>query len=179
MEWTFRITEAQYLRAWNLHRGVDCAIRKRLLLSLLGVWLVMMAVIVAALVLSPGHEKVGSAARHSSNGSAAIGAIGGILAAVVAAANVYQVRRRYRADATMEGEFTVRLDGQSFTVSNSATAALPSGWRQFTGWREDIKRGLIVLRQQPQQFVVLNVGGFQEPQRVELRTILAQALPPN
>jgi hypothetical protein len=56
---------------------------------------------------------------------------------------------------------------------------LPSGWRQFTGWREEIKRGLIVLRQQPQQFVVLNVGGFQEPQRVELRTILAQALPPN
>jgi len=176
MEWTFRITEAQYLRAWNLERRFGCARRKRLLLILAGVLVVVLAGIVAAIVLFPDHD--GDGAHHSSNSSAPIGALSAIVAAVAAAANVSQVKRRYRADATMEGEFTVRLDAQSFVVSNSATAALPSGWGQFTGWREDIKRGLIVLRQQPRQFVVLNVSGLQELQRSELRALLAQALPP-
>jgi hypothetical protein len=84
-------------------------------------------------------------------------------------------RNNYQRDPEMQGVFTVNLTTQSISVRNSAGTSFESAWSIFESWWE--KLGLILLRRRSGTFLVLNLAGLTEPQRAELRSILADALP--
>ena len=177
MEFRYRITEAEYLRARNLARCPGHAARRRLLLVLGAVLVVLVAIGVTAFVVERNHADTRRDSQSSGSSSVPMGGFAGATAAIVAAASANRARMRYRRDPTLQGELQVRLTESSIAVRTTDGAGWESPWSRFTGWRENRRRGLIVLLEPGRKFVPLGVGMLDEAQRAELRSRLGRVLP--
>jgi hypothetical protein len=85
------------------------------------------------------------------------------------------LRRRYRKDPSMQGQFTVNITQESISTQNTAGSSSRTGWNIYKHWREE--KGLILLVFHSGAYFLLSLAGLSEPQRDELRGILAAALP--
>lgn len=176
MEFRYRITEAEYLRARNLAQCLGCRARRRLLIVLSAVLVVAVAIGVTAFVTDrkhPGRQNHGQPSDHSSTPVGSFAAV----AAAAAAITAKRTRMRYRQDPTLQGELRATLTDVSIAVRAADGSEWESSWGRFTGWREDRKRGLVVLREPGKQFVPLGVGSLDEAQRAEMRALLGRVLP--
>jgi hypothetical protein len=86
-----------------------------------------------------------------------------------------QVRRLYRKDPLMRGQFAVSITPASIAIKNTAGTSSQSGWDIYDFWREG--RSVIILVMHSSAYFILSLAELSEAQRGELRGILAAALP--
>jgi hypothetical protein len=87
----------------------------------------------------------------------------------------HRLRKIYRRDPVMQGEFTVRLTLEQLLGQNSAGATWQNSWVIYDSWREKGSLVIVILRNQ--SYEILNLAALTEPERAELRGILTTALP--
>jgi hypothetical protein len=81
----------------------------------------------------------------------------------------------YNRDPLMQGQFTVNLTSTSISSQNSAGYSARLDWSLFESWREG--KSVIALIHKSGTYSVLGIGGLSDAQKLELRGILAAALP--
>jgi len=86
-----------------------------------------------------------------------------------------RLRRIYRRDPFMQGEFTVDITPVSISIRNTAGTTSQTGWNVYERWREG--KGLIVLTLHSGGCFAMNIASLSDVQRDELRGILSVALP--
>jgi|HubBroStandDraft_5_1064220.scaffolds.fasta_scaffold39448_2 hypothetical protein len=85
------------------------------------------------------------------------------------------VRGLYRKDPVMQGQFTVNVTPEFLSAENTAGTFWKARWNIFAAWREG--KDVIVLMYFTGAYFVLSIAGLSDAQRSELRGILATALP--
>lgn len=187
MEFSYRISEAEYGRAFRLRSrpsGQSTSVRTLafwvfIMICLMTLWMIVQrtanqhgaAPAITAPVTHSAHAGAASLVRNFLPFFVLLGAWIFLLRRLGPAA----VRRRYRKDPTMQGEFTVNITPQSITTRNTAGTSTQSGWNLYEFWRED--KDIVILVMISGDYFTLSLAGLSEPQRGELRGILAQALP--
>jgi hypothetical protein len=101
--------------------------------------------------------------------------LGGIWILVFVGLVPMRLRRIYRKDPAMQGEFTVSITPDSISVRNTAGTTWQSGWNIYERWREG--KGLVVLVYYSRARFAMSMANLSETQRGELRGILSAALP--
>jgi hypothetical protein len=86
-----------------------------------------------------------------------------------------QLRRQYRKNPAMHGQFTVNMTTESISIHNTAGTSSRTGWNIYDYWREG--KGLILLVFHSGAFFSISLADLSEVQKDELRGILAAALP--
>lgn len=185
MEFSYRISEAEYLNAFNpKFKGRMKSVVKTILF-----WIIVLACLMvlitwlqhsshrAPVVQPQAVHRVGP----NYNAWDYIEGFGPLLLAVVtlvlfpSLAPRFQ-RRRYWKDPAMQGLFTVNITRESISVQNSAGTFHRSGWEPYRVWYE--MKGVIVLFSHPAAHpMIVNLAGLSESQRDELRGILSTAIP--
>jgi hypothetical protein len=100
---------------------------------------------------------------------------GGFWVFVMVRLGPMSLRRLYRKDPTMQGQFTVNITPASISGHNTAGTSWQSQWSIYDYWREG--KDLIVLVFLSSAYFVVSLKDLSDPQREELRAILAAALP--
>ncbi len=199
MEFSYRLSEAEYLRAWKLRR--EAAHGSRAVKTVLFWFFILICLMLLWAVVnksSKPHQnqiEAPQAASHDSGANSTEGPTAErhtnvehallvnvspfLLLLVVWVFMLRQlgpttVCRMYRKDPTMQGEFTVNITAQSISIRNSVGTSNSSGWNVYDYWREG--KGLIVLVFFSGAYSTLNLAGLSELQQNELRGILASAL---
>jgi hypothetical protein len=86
------------------------------------------------------------------------------------------LRRRFRKDPLMQGQFTVNITPESISIENATGTSSQSKWDDFFVWYE--AEGVIVLVSRSKtSSILIGLAGLSEAQRDELRGILTAALP--
>ncbi len=185
MEFSYRISEADYLEAFNpKFKGRMKSVVKTILFWI--IVLVCLMVLITWLQHSPQRASVvqpPAIHRVGPNHIAwdYIEGFGPLLLAVVTLVLLPVLtpklqRRRYRKDPAMQGQFTVSITRESISVQNSAGTFHRSGWEPYRVWYET--KGVMVLFSRPAAHsMVVNLAGLSESQQNELRSILTAALP--
>jgi hypothetical protein len=86
-----------------------------------------------------------------------------------------RLRRLYRKDPSMQGQFTVNITPDSLLTQNTAGTSSKTGWNIYDCWREG--NGVIMLVFHSGAYFLLSLASLSDAQRNELRGILATALP--
>jgi len=86
-----------------------------------------------------------------------------------------RLRRVYKKDPLMQGQFTVSLTSESISIQNTAGTSAQTGWNIYSSWRE--KNGIIVLILRSGPCFAMSLASLTEPQKNELRGVLSKALP--
>ncbi len=81
-----------------------------------------------------------------------------------------QLRRLYRKDPLMQGQFTVNLSQESISIQNTAGSFSKTGWNLYDYWREG--KNLIMLVFHTGAFFLISTADLSDAQRDELRSIL-------
>ena len=85
------------------------------------------------------------------------------------------LRRIYRKDPSMQGQFTANITPESISIENTAGTSFRAGWNIYERWREEEGLLLLVLRSGASSMISL--ADLSSTQRDELRGILAAVLP--
>jgi hypothetical protein len=85
------------------------------------------------------------------------------------------LRRRFRKDPLMQGQFTVNITPESISIDNAIGTSSQSKWNAYRAWYE--AEGVIVLVSRSWAGFLIGLAGLSEAQRDELRGILTAALP--
>lgn len=195
MEFSYRISEEEYLRAARLK--FKDAFRLRRVGRVILIWILVLAGLMLAMTFiqkskqeqtSIQEERIEAVPTETSSSQktenllpALISNVGpfvivvGIMAYVVFRGIPMQLRRQYRKNPAMQGQFTVNITPESFSSDNTAGASGRSGWNIFDYWREG--KGLIMLVYHSGPYFLISLADLSEAQKVELRGILAAALP--
>lgn len=187
MEFSYRISEAEYLNAAKLRsKG---SVRFRSIKRSIIIWIAILAGIMVAMSYvqksrqqstSTQQETVESA-RAEDLPSRLIVNVGpliifvGIIAFVIFKGVPMQLRRRYRKDPAMQGQFTVKITSESISTENTAGTSSKTGWNIYDYWREG--KGLILMVFQSGAAFPISLAGLSESQQDELRGILCAAIP--
>ena len=191
MEFSYRISEAEYLKAWKLRTKASGSRATKTIMFwvFIMVCLFMLWAIVQRQAQVPAHaqqpvvssQTVGAAQNAPFPLRAILINIGpfiiilavwGVLLTKLGPRSVLQM---YRKDPTMQGEFTVSVTSESIASQNTAGASWKAAWNIFAFWKEG--KDIIVLFYHTGAYAVLNLAGLFEMQRSELRGILSTALP--
>ncbi len=187
MEFSYRISEAEYLSAAKLR--LKAGARARLIKHIL-LWAVALGCLVLLTSIFYQHmhqpptelqEPVETAApEHATVGQLVGKVVPAIL--VVGAWFFFMfrlqpmlLRRRYRKDPSMQGQFTVDITPESIGTQNTAGTSGRTGWNIYDYWREG--KDIILLVFHSGAYLLLSVADLSEAQRDELRGILAATLP--
>jgi hypothetical protein len=191
MEFSFRVSEAEYLMAWKL-RGKSTGSRNMTRIvfwAFILVCLVLLWVVVQRKSSSPLRTEEPAAtqrpapALQSSDTTVhallvnigPIIVISGFWAFVFTRRGSAAMRRKYRKDPMMQGQFTVEITSESISGRNTAGNSWKNEWNMYASWVES--KDLIVLMYFTGAYFVLSIAGLSDAQRSELRGILAAALP--
>jgi hypothetical protein len=85
------------------------------------------------------------------------------------------VRGMYRKDPVMQGQFTVNVTPEFLSAENTAGTFWKARWNIFASWREG--KDVIVLMYFTRAYFVLSIAGLSDAQRGEIRGILSATLP--
>jgi hypothetical protein len=99
----------------------------------------------------------------------------GVLAYVIFRLVPMQLRRLYKKDPLMQGQFTINSSQESIVIQNTAGSFSKTGWNIYDYWREG--KNLIMLVFHTGTFFLISTAELSESQRDELRRILTAALP--
>jgi heme/copper-type cytochrome/quinol oxidase subunit 2 len=144
MEFSYRISEAEYLRGARPKSKGSSSYIKAILF-----WLVIIAFLVLLLTVvqhfthqpsvtqQPAIQPV-SAHHTASQYFSALSPLLAIVAIWILASKVQPMilRRRYRKDFSMQGQFTVNITPESISIENTAGASSQSKWNDFRFWYE-------------------------------------------
>jgi hypothetical protein len=86
------------------------------------------------------------------------------------------LRRQYRRDPLMLGQFTVNITPESISTQNTAGTSIQYAWNRCVFWYE-VKDVVVLLFRRPYTRFLISLAGLSEAQRNELRGILAASLP--
>lgn len=86
-----------------------------------------------------------------------------------------RLKRSYRADPMMQGEFKVKITPDSFETANTSGSSSRTAWNNYQYWREG--KSVIILVNFSGTYFILGLAALPEPQWTELRGILGAALP--
>jgi hypothetical protein len=188
MEFSYKISEAEFLSAWKLRNRSSGS--PRLKTALFWVFLLLCLILLWSVVrvetpkfparerpAAPAPTRVGPPRGGSKNllGTITPSVLICVCLVLLAKLGPTSVLRLYRNDPAMRGQFTVNITPESISTQNTAGVSTKSGWNIYDSWCEG--KGLIVLVYRSRMFFVLNLVGLSEMQRDELRGILAIALP--
>jgi hypothetical protein len=186
MEFTYRISEEEYLRATKLK------LKEALRLGRIGKFIMFWVVILAGLMVtisfvqkyrnqSPTQQEIVESVPTETPTSQIIEnvvpviVIFGIMAFVIFRGVPMQVRRMYRKNPMMQGQFTINITPESISTQNTAGTLSKTGWNIYDYWREG--KNLILLVYHSGAYFLISLAGLSDAQRDELRGILAAALP--
>jgi hypothetical protein len=186
MEFSYKVSEQEYAEAWKLKQkgGSRSAILRAvmfwvfILVCLMLLWSVVnRSSQTAPVVDSPPP----TSPADTSSSRALLANIGPFLA--VAAVWCFLLfgfrpilmRRRYRKDPSMQGQFTVDITPVSMSTTNTVGTSSTIGWNVCEFWREG--KIVIILSFHSGAYFILGLTELSEARRAELRDILQAALP--
>jgi hypothetical protein len=186
MEFSYRITQDQYLRAKRLVIGPSIWpwLRRRLLV---GFALVFCAAVLISIVLhnsppmnSQQDTRPAQEAVQLNGWAATIPwilciAVFGISVFSLVASGPLRDRRTFKNDPLMHGEITVNLTSELISTHNTAGATSQFAWSAFERWLE--RKDMVLLVMRSRGYIILGVSSLTDVQRAELRGILSIALP--
>ena len=191
MEFTFRVSEAEYLQAWGLRlkpRGSPTVKTVMFWIFILVCLLLLWRVVERSATIRSGSGTPATTqhqvAPHQSSGSTAqsvllnVGpfiVLAGVWIFLLLRLGPGAVRRVYRKDPLMQGQYTVNITPESISTQNSAGTSTKSTWNVFASWREG--KDVIVLIYETGAYFILGLSSLSDVQRNELRGILTTALP--
>jgi hypothetical protein len=200
MEFSYRITEAEYARAWNLRRvglGKNSKVKTVMFWFFILICITLLWAVVqkgnpvrsgsrtapAPTVSQSGEAATepGGSRNHAPTGEALLFNVGPFVVLIVvwvimvSRLGPISLLRLYRKDPQMQGLFTVNITPESISMRNTAGSNSQSGWSIYERWIDG--KDLIVLVLLSQAFFVVSLAGLQDVQRGELRSILSTALP--
>ncbi len=188
MEFSYRVSEAECLRAWKLQRKqtlhakvLKAGLTPVLFWAFILVCLMLLWMIVQHSAPQPAVPPTQQTEPSApSTGSALILNLGPfvvlLLIWVYAAFRFGPMRMRqlYRKDPTMQGQFTVNITTEAISMRNTVGSSSQSGWNLYEYWREG--QDVIVLKFRSGAYFVLGLSSLSDLQRTELRGILSTAL---
>ncbi|MGD0632029.1 MAG: hypothetical protein ABR987_22075 [Terracidiphilus sp.] len=191
MEFSYRITEAEYLQASKLKplRSFAFLVFK-VVGGIIFFWFCAFVglILLWALVQRSGAVALQPAAKQAGAGQVLKGIVlnlGPFFAPfiVIGGAGIYLLfglestlrRREYRKDPRMLGEFTANITQNTILVRDASGAPSQGGGDRYEGWHES--KGMIVLRLRSGGHSIVSLTGLPEPQRGELRGLLTATLP--
>ena len=188
MEFSFKVSEAEFLRAAKLERKTasrsslkTAAFWVLVMLGLMFLYIAvqpprhLLSVTPQPAILQPSNVVV---VNHGATMSQRVGpflVLGGVWVLIVALLVPIRLRYLYRKDPRMQGEFTIRLSVDSISTENTAGTLSLSAWNIYDYWCED--RGLVVLMFRSGAYSILSLAGLSNAEQSELRSILSAALP--
>jgi hypothetical protein len=198
MEFSYRISEADYLAAAKMRRKAMSKSPFKMVvfwvfvvLCLFVIWSVISSAKLETVSSSHAQGHTVSDSANSADSTPPSGTAPGlfynmgplVVTVVVLSFFVYYYsyynsagpRRLYRKDPQMHGEITVNITPESFSSRSTAGATSTINWNLYERWIE--KDNLILVAMYSRLFVILNIAGLSEAQRAELRGILSTALP--
>jgi hypothetical protein len=185
MEFSYRISEAEYRKVTVLQQmGSTRSTQIKMivfwlfiLVCLMLLWeIVQRSVPTSPMQPTPPVHSVPSPHTGTTPVIVCLYAIGFLLVCVWSVSQSRsRSRNNYRKDPELQGVFTANLTPQSISIKNSAGTSFEGVWSVYESWRE--KLDLILLKRRNGTSLALNLAGLSEPQRAELRGILAAALP--
>jgi hypothetical protein len=186
MEFSYRISEAEYLRARKAPKRSSAQIVYLILGANFLFWLMIFVLVVilwsvVQLTSAPAQTQPASAHAHPAGFVGIIFfclillGIFCLFASLFFGLGPLRARRHHRKSAYLRGQFTVNVTQRSISIQNSAGPSLQDTWNLYQYWRE--RNGLIVLVRSSREFAILNLAGLSDPQRAELRGLLTSALP--
>jgi hypothetical protein len=189
MEFSYKISEAEYRQAWKLRkrtifsrvqRGISLFVASWvvLFLCLIMLWLVVQATAPPTAVTQHPQQHPVSFVHILGALVLNIGpflAIMGMWVFIVLGLPPLRLRRSYQRDPTMHGRFTVNITPQSISTQNTAGISSQTGWHIYEYWREGTD--VIVLVFRSGTYFILGLSDLADLQRSELRGILTAALP--
>jgi hypothetical protein len=184
MEFSYRVSELQYAEAWKLRvkaSSQQATFKTILFWIFILICLTLLFFVITRDVSMPPVPiqpvTEAESGSHSFVGTlvevAPILLVAGLLVAGFCL-TPRAMGRRYRKDPSMQGQFTVCVSAASFSMSNTAGISSQCTWNFYEYWREG--KELIVLVSRVGWPFALVTAGLAEPQRSELRGILAAAL---
>jgi len=188
MEFSFKVSEAEFLRAARLERKTA----SRSSLKAAAFWvLVMLGMMFFYIAIQPSRHQPSATAQpailqpsnltvvsHGVTMSQRVGpflVLGGVWVLILAVLNPIRLRFLYRKDPRMQGEFTIRLSADSISTENTAGTLSLSAWNIYDYWCED--KGVVVLIFRSGAYSILSLAGLSGAEQSELRSILNAALP--
>jgi hypothetical protein len=191
MEFSYKITEAEYVQACKLGRKVSSRSLFRLVMFWVFVLVCLMMLwgVVRRNSQQPDvsdqpavTEQSSTEPENNGHGMRAflvnIGPfvlVAGIWVVVLFGVTPMRLRRIYRKDPFMQGQFTVSILPESISIQNTAGSSSHTEWNVYERWREG--KDVIVLKLQSGAYSAMSVAGLSNAQRDELRGILSAALP--
>ena len=198
MEFSYTISEAEYLQAWKLRRKT---FRKRSALRKVIFWVfILVCLLLLWVVVQQKNNQAGNqppASETSADCSAAsvnpptrgnpfltssfwlnVGPfvlLAGLWVFLFFRYVPARLRKLYLNDPAMQGTFTVALAQDSISVQNTAGSSARATWNIYERWHEG--KSVIILIIRSQAYLILSVSSLTDPQRTRLRSILAAALP--
>ncbi len=190
MKFSYKVSEAEFLRAWKLERKASTRSSRKTA----AFWiLLMLCLLLLYKFLQFSQHRPEPSARQpvpqatvsgpsspGANTSATVQAAGpfivlsGVWILIVGILVPMRLRHLYRKDPRMQGEFTVNITPDSISTDNTAGTTSKSSWNVYDYWCEG--RGVIVLMFYSGAYSILSLAGLSAPQQDELRGVLVAAL---
>ncbi|HTW79137.1 MAG TPA: hypothetical protein VME23_06335 [Terracidiphilus sp.] len=196
MEFSYKLTEAEYLRASKLRlkrAGKGPTFKKLLIWVLVLVCLMILWGVVTRIALNPAVD--GSAPVPASSECVTatstppktdaplallfnLGPLLLLLAVWFTLVTLWlpgRLRRMYQNDPAAQGLFTVNVTAHSFAFKNTAGVSSEISWNIYERWIDG--GNLVLLVNYSQAAFTISLAGLSDVQRAELRGILSAALP--
>jgi hypothetical protein len=191
MEFTFKVSEAEYLRAFKLGRESQSnkAVKKVLFWIFVLVCLVLLWAVVEKSkhttattnqpeVTQPSEPETANQGSQTDNLLMNVGPfllLIGVWIFMLLKMRPLTARGIYRKDPLMLGQFTVNVTSDLLSADNTAGTNWKARWNIFASWREG--KDVILLMYFTGAYFILCIAGLSDSQRNELRGILATAIP--
>ncbi|MGA2048896.1 MAG: YcxB family protein [Terracidiphilus sp.] len=181
------MSEKDYLQAWRLR--VKVGSKPRLLKTVMFWVFILVCLMLLWVVVAKYNSKASPAPEDTEPVAAQTGssmnsflwnigpfvALGGVWAFMLVGLAPMRVRRQHRKDPLMQGEFSVKVTPDSFSMENTAGSSWNSVWGIYEYWREG--KDVVILGLRSGTFFILGLASLSEAQRAELRGILGSSLP--
>jgi hypothetical protein len=196
MQFTYRVSEADYQRAWKLRvKGMS---RNKIVVKTILFWVFVLVclMLVWAVVTKtndrrtdapppaaqqssdespePSHSTGPSAQSLLENAGPFI-LIGGLWIFIAFWMTPRRMRQQYLKDPTMQGAYTIDVTPTAIAVENTAGVSSRMVWNLYDYWQE--RQGVIVLVNKSGSYFVISASGLSEFQQGELREMLSSVLP--
>lgn len=197
MQFSYEVSEADYLKAWKLRcRGVSRQNKPKLvmfwvfvLVGLLTLWTIMNKSAHPAAPVADSQSaatdedsEAASHQHHTPVAQALFWNVGPFV--LIGGAWVFMIfrmlpgrrlRKLYRNDPAVQGRYTVEISPEGFAVENTAGFTTRTRWNIYEYWSE--RDDLMVLVLRSQAYFILALSHLEPEQREELRSLLGTALP--
>ena len=194
MEFSYKVSEADFRQAWRLERKVS----SRSSLKTAAFWIsIMLGLLLLYRFIQPGGQQA-VASNHLSVSQASLNqppnqlpgpaatvsdslervgpflVLAGMWILIVTTLVPMRLRHLYRRDPRMQGQFTVNITPDSISTENTVGTTSHSSWNVYEYWCEG--KDIVVLMFHSGAYSILSLAGLSAPQRDELRGILTAAL---